>query len=320
MKLRVLDDWLWLAGFVGHMILLLILIFRKRLKSFYALAFYIGFEALTTVALFVISRFGSHREYFLAYWITGFADFPLQLWIIGSLARDVFRPVRAVVGDIRRRVWRWGALGVVTAATLSFGMGGASGAKGFDLWENRTSIFTSLIVCGVIVVVSSVSQSFGIPQGRHSVALEQGLFVWLYSILLSDVAHAVVGWNRGTDIIEYARSLLYLGVLVCCYSRERADEKHFAGLRERVLARDGHTCQGCRASSISTVLAVHHRQPGVSSLDLLVTLCPACHAVVERTEVLFRDVPELLRVLWRELHPEASEQPTPQNIFTYAQI
>jgi len=98
------------------------------------------------------------------------------------------------------------------------------------------------------------------------------------------------------------------GLCQRCYSRVRADEKQFAGLRERVLDRDGHTCQGCQATSVETVLAVHHRQPGVSSLDLLVTLCPACHAVVERTEVLFRDVPELLRVLWRELHPEASEQ------------
>jgi hypothetical protein len=98
------------------------------------------------------------------------------------------------------------------------------------------------------------------------------------------------------------------GLCQRCYSRVRADEKQFAGLRERVLDRDGHTCQGCHATSVDTVLAVHHRQPGVSSLDLLVTLCPACHALVERTEVLFRDVPELLRVLWRELHPEASEQ------------
>jgi hypothetical protein len=30
--------------------------------------------------------------------------------------------------------------------------------------------------------------------------------------------------------------------------------------------------------------------------------------VVERTQILFRDVPQLLRVLWRELHPAASEQ------------
>jgi 5-methylcytosine-specific restriction endonuclease McrA len=98
------------------------------------------------------------------------------------------------------------------------------------------------------------------------------------------------------------------GLCQRCYSRERADEKHFAGLRERVLARDGHTCRGCSATSVDTVLAVHHRQPGVSSFDLLVTLCPACHAIVERTAVLFRDAPELLRTLWRELHPEASEQ------------
>ena len=98
------------------------------------------------------------------------------------------------------------------------------------------------------------------------------------------------------------------GLCQRCYSRERADERHFAGLRERVLARDRHTCRGCQATSVSTVLAVHHRQPGVSSLDLLVTLCPSCHAIVERTEVLFRDVPQLLRVLWRELHPAASEQ------------
>ncbi|WP_150133217.1 HNH endonuclease [Acidisarcina polymorpha] len=98
------------------------------------------------------------------------------------------------------------------------------------------------------------------------------------------------------------------GLCQRCYSRVRADERHFAGLRDRVLARDRHTCQGCQATSISTVLAVHHRQPGVSSLELLVTLCPACHALVERTQVLFRDVPELLRLLWRELHPAASEQ------------
>ncbi len=108
---------------------------------------------------------------------------------------------------------------------------------------------------------------------------------------------------RCGSISIWARSLCQR-----CYSRVRADERQFAGLRERVLDRDGHTCQGCQATAVETVLAVHHRQPGVSSLDLLVTLCPACHAVVERTEVLFRDVPELLRVLWRELHLEASEQ------------
>jgi hypothetical protein len=103
-------------------------------------------------------------------------------------------------------------------------------------------------------------------------------------------------------------SIYVRGFCQRCYHRERADRKHFAGLREQVLARDGHRCRGCQAGAVDSVLSVHHREPGRSSLGLLVTLCPACHALIERTQVLFRDVPELLRVLWRERHPAASEQ------------
>ena len=84
-------------------------------------------------------------------------------------------------------------------------------------------------------------------------------------------------------------SIYVRGLCRRCYHREWADRKHFAGLREQVLARDQHRCRGCSAASVDTVLAVHHRQPGRSSVDLLVTLCPACHAVVERTQILFRD-------------------------------
>ena len=57
-------------------------------------------------------------------------------------------------------------------------------------------------------------------------------------------------------------------------------------------------------------LCVHHRQPGISKLPLLITLCLAHHAMVTRTQLLVMEWPELLRVLWREQHPEAAEQLT----------
>jgi 5-methylcytosine-specific restriction endonuclease McrA len=103
-------------------------------------------------------------------------------------------------------------------------------------------------------------------------------------------------------------SIYVRGFCQRCYHRDRADRKYFAGLREQALVRDGHRCRGCQGAGADCVLSVHHRLPGRSSLDLLITLCPACHALIERTQVLYRDVPELLRVLWRELHPAASEQ------------
>jgi 5-methylcytosine-specific restriction endonuclease McrA len=90
-----------------------------------------------------------------------------------------------------------------------------------------------------------------------------------------------------------------------CYQRWRWDRRHFAGLRETVLCRDHHECRGCGAHEL---LVVHHRQPGVSKLARLLTLCAACHARIERTQYLRRPLSEQLRSLWRELHPDAPEQ------------
>lgn len=56
------------------------------------------------------------------------------------------------------------------------------------------------------------------------------------------------------------------------------------------------------------MLAVHHRVAGNGHPALMITLCLAHHAMVTRSQILLKDWPELLRVLWREQHPEAPEQ------------
>jgi len=53
---------------------------------------------------------------------------------------------------------------------------------------------------------------------------------------------------------------------------------------------------------------MHHRRPGVSELDLMIFLCPKCHAKVERTQIVLVEVTPLLLELWRERHPEGVEQ------------
>ena len=55
-------------------------------------------------------------------------------------------------------------------------------------------------------------------------------------------------------------------------------------------------------------MCVHHRVAGVSRLYLMITLCTACHAIVERTQMGLVEMTPLLLVLWREKHPEGKEQ------------
>lgn len=105
--------------------------------------------------------------------------------------------------------------------------------------------------------------------------------------------------------------VLALGLCATCYTLKRQDEEYFGGHREEVLARDGCRCAvpGCTTLKRGKrSVAVHHRIPGKSDPKLMITLCLACHAKVTRTQVLRREWPPLLRVLWREQHPEGHEQ------------
>ena len=119
--------------------------------------------------------------------------------------------------------------------------------------------------------------------------------------------------KKGTQRAMHCRcghpKILAVGLCSTCYTLKRQDEEYFGGLREAVLKRDGHRCRVCgKPGGRKRSLAVHHRVAGKSELDLMITLCLAHHAMVTRTLVLLEDWPELLRVLWREQHPDAYEQ------------
>jgi 5-methylcytosine-specific restriction endonuclease McrA len=103
--------------------------------------------------------------------------------------------------------------------------------------------------------------------------------------------------------------MLAQGLCATCYSLRRQDRENFAGLREVVLERDGYRCRVCYASGRDKrSIIVHHRVPGVSVLNLMISLCPACHARVHHTLAVLREMSPVLLKLWREQHPNGHEQ------------
>ena len=99
------------------------------------------------------------------------------------------------------------------------------------------------------------------------------------------------------------------GHCATCYVLRQRDERYFGGLREAVLERDRRCCRVCGAAGRTKgSLVVHHRVPGQSRLDQMISLCPACHAKVHRTQAVLSAMPPLLLKLWREQHPEGHEQ------------
>lgn len=212
MNLSTLDNVLWAASFVGHVALVLVLVIRKRVREFPVFTGFLGYEALTTVMLFFVSGHGTKHAYFLAYWITGFANYLFQIALIYEIARDILRPTGTWVSDARKAFFGWGAAGMVAAAVFAMQIG-VPQSKGFDLWDTRITVFTSLLTCALFLAMSVAANRLGLQWRSHVVALGQGLFIWSFIALLEDFGHVVFGWDREFVVFVHVRMLVYLSVL-----------------------------------------------------------------------------------------------------------
>src|SRR5271170_5307897 len=88
---------------------------------------------------------------------------------------------------------------------------------------------------------------------------------------------------------------------------KRQDEKNYGGLREAVLDRDERRLPRLSQSGEAQVV---RSSSGAGCFkarpdDYAVH---ACHAIVERTQIVLGEMSPLLLILWREKHPRVKEQ------------
>ena len=212
---------LWILGFVAHVVLLAIILIRKKLHGVTPFVAFLAYAPIVNVILFVVSRYGGKWPYFYTYYTLGFSEYPLQLFVIWHISKKLLSPVATLYKSGQPRIGLLLAIGlfVLCSAGIGIASGGApvngSWTDVFDLWENRASIFVSLLICGTIVCIFFTANRYYLQLGRHVFAIGQGLFIWSYGALLADFVHSFVGMTRWYYQIGYAQNSTYLGVL--CY-------------------------------------------------------------------------------------------------------
>ena len=213
MNLSLLDNALWAASLIGHAVLLLILLFRKRLSDFPVFTTFVASEVVRTVLLFLVFRYGTKHGYFLAYWITGFINYLFQVALIAEIGRKVLLPTGRWILEARRSFLIYGGLGLAVAAIMAVELGQPQ-AKGLDLWDARVTVFTALLTCGLFLAMLLTANRLGLRWRSQVFAVGQGVFLWAFIALLADVGHTALGWNREFIALDHIRMFAYLGVLV----------------------------------------------------------------------------------------------------------
>ena len=204
-----LTNVLWAAGFFGHVALFTVLVIRHRNGRFPVFTTLTAFEAFTTILLFLVLKHGS----VLVYWGTGFVDYAFQVALIFEIARIVLRPTGTWVRDARQSFLLGGGLGLLLAAAVAFSLGSPY-AKGIDLWDERVTLFTSLLTCELFAAMIVSANRLGLQWRSHVVALSQGLTVWAVLTLGSNVLHVLSGWHHDFALYDDVREFAYLGALL----------------------------------------------------------------------------------------------------------
>lgn len=174
MHLTGLDLFYWVAGFVGHSILLLVLLVRRRFREFPVFTLWIASNLLRTAALFFVAAFGNSALYYYAYWSMAAIDTILQAGVIYEMYSRTFRPVGKWAEDIRGALLWLLILSVVLAALLT-----ALSAPRAKLWVEsatiRGNLFSSLWMSELFIAMIVIAAKVGLPWKAHVVPISLGL-------------------------------------------------------------------------------------------------------------------------------------------------
>ena len=239
MNLSTLAGVLWAAGFVGHVVLFSVLMYRRRWREIPVFTAYMAFQSALTPVLFAIYKYGSPTWYARIYWSSDLLDFAFQLGIVLEIARLVLRPTGTWVQDAKKPFFLSAAAGILLAAALSW-IVSPPAPHLLDRLEVQGNLFTSLVICELFVLMTLTANRLGLGWRSHVMALGQGLTAWASVAVLIDGLHSYLGTERDFTTLEQVRMFVYLAALgfwmIQLWRDEPARQPISTELREHILA------------------------------------------------------------------------------------
>lgn len=206
-------DWILLvATSIGTAALLAILLVKGRWRQFPVFTALIGFETALNPIGYAVLQCSSQSGYTNFYYTAVFVEFALELAVVWEIARIVMRPTGTWVRDAKKQFILWGAAGILLAAALPW-LVSPPATSFLERLSVRGNLFTSLVICELIAVVTRTSKTLGLGWRNHVMALGNGWTAWAVIAILVDGLHSYFGGELHFRTLEYVRMFAYLAAL-----------------------------------------------------------------------------------------------------------
>jgi len=207
--LSTLATSLWLSSLGLDTLLVAVVLYKGRWKTFPSFAFLIVFDIIFNVGLYLIDSRGHGQLYQNAFNIASLFSLLVQLCVLVEIARAVLQQSdRWSVGALRS-LWTFGTVGGLFAIVTTL-IANSSRTFGWSVAIDDMQIFSSLAICEIVIAISLAANQLGLPIRSHVLSIGQGFAAW--SLLIASIyglesfvnVHGPV--YRG---LEIARALIY---------------------------------------------------------------------------------------------------------------
>lgn len=212
MNLSGLDLGLWAAVAISNTALLSVLLIRGRWRIFVVFSSLTGFDIAKTLLLYFLYQQGLWEWYKHVYWTGALLDFALQMGVIWEIVRIVLRPNGNWDREVRQQLILWSAVGIVLAAALAW-MTNPPAANFLGVLRIRGNMFTSVLVCELLVLIVRTSNHLGLGWRNHVSALVYGWSAWAFVEIVVEWLHGSFGAKLYFNNLEYVSKVVGLFAL-----------------------------------------------------------------------------------------------------------
>ena len=215
MHLSGLDLFFWVAGIVGHIILLFVLVRRKRASHYPIFTALVVADVLRSVVLSWVLDYGTSAQYYDSYWSLAIVDSALQLGVIYELAAGTFRPLNSWARDVRPTLIALTLASLAVAATLTL-LATPPTQRWIQAVVIKGNFFSEICISELFIGISVLSVISGLPMRTHAARISQGFGVYSIIDMGIEAGHSYFGLS-GNDqsyvVLSHFRMLAYLGCL-----------------------------------------------------------------------------------------------------------
>jgi hypothetical protein len=213
MHLSIIEWILMATTSLAQAVLFAILVTRRRWKVFPVFTAFMGAETVINLGFLVPIWSHSLILYAWIYYSALVVEFLFELGLVWEIARIVMRPTGTWVRDARKQFIFWGTMGILFAAVVPFLVTPPS--EGFlGHMELRVSLFTGLVFCELIAVVTRTSKSLGLGWRNHVMALANGWTIWVVVEILIDGLSSYPAMGNYYRGLEQVRMCVFLVVVI----------------------------------------------------------------------------------------------------------